>query len=219
MPRAGCPDWRYDRDAGALRRLASRSEAFLHGVLLHQWPAPTLAPDTRPLHLHLFQGSPPRKVPYYAGNYRGDPRWFCLVDFNVGVRSDPLVGVPAAQVPRQVRLLGGAIADAIKSVEAQFASAPGMAAAIRAATVARLAASAFVNFLTIHPYVDGNGHVARGLVTSLMFHFGYVAAGWRVDPRPDHPDYPQMIYEHRRGQTAALENYFLSIMSVATTDP
>jgi Fic/DOC family len=71
---------------------------------------------------------------------------------------------------------------------------------------------AFVRFLTIHPYVDGNGHVARALLNLALFRFGFVAKGWPIDPRPAFPEYPEMIAHHRRGQRDYLEQFVLSCL-------
>jgi Fic family protein len=79
----------------------------------------------------------------------------------------------------------------------------------------KLACSAFVTFLTVHPYADGNGHTARALLWLLLFRFGYVPSGWTIEPRPSILDYGTLIAQHRRGIRDPLEQYVLKRISLA----
>jgi len=67
----------------------------------------------------------------------------------------------------------------------------------------------FVEFLTIHPYADGNGHAARFVIWSLLGRYGYWPRRWTVDPRPPDPPYGTMIAEYRGGNPEPLEKYVL----------
>jgi Fic family protein len=91
-----------------------------------------------------------------------------------------------------------------------------MTPAQRAVAVVKLACYAFVAFLTVHPYADGNGHTARALLWIVLMRFGYVPNEWTIEPRPlTAPDYSTMIAEHRRGRPEPLEQYVLTRLSLA----
>jgi hypothetical protein len=39
-------------------------------------------------------------------------------------------------------------------------------------------------FLRIHPFANGNGHVARLMVTAILGRYGYWPRRWTIDPNP-----------------------------------
>ena len=72
-----------------------------------------------------------------------------------------------------------------------------------------IAARAFQELLTIHPYANGNGHVARFLVWLLLGRYGYWPNSWTIDPRPNVLNYSAAISGHRRGNPVLLERLIL----------
>ena len=66
-------------------------------------------------------------------------------------------------------------------------------------------AALFVYFLEIHPYANGNGHMARLLVIALFGrHDLFVNSRWDLHPRPAEPQYTQAIASYRNNDKAPL---------------
>jgi fido (protein-threonine AMPylation protein) len=178
-------------------------------------PADTVVRDTRPIHLRLFRDLAPPGHEYYAGNYRGSHQK-CLrkyevriVDSATGKVVDDQVGAPADTVLVEMAKFGSAIASAVSDLEAAtFASDSD-----RIIAIVKVSCEAFVRFLTVHPFFDGNGHVARALLFIMLRQFGYSPVNWTVDPRPPFPTYSEMIYKHRRGDKAPLEQFMLGCIA------
>jgi len=127
-----------------------------------------------------------------------------------------MVGANASNVHGEINRLGAAIIKTVDQIEQAIGAVPRpMPPPQRAIAVVKLACHAFVAFLTVHPYADGNGHTARALLWVLLMRFGYVPSEWTIDPRPGVPEYGTMIAEHRRGKPDLLEQYVLARLSLA----
>ncbi len=72
-----------------------------------------------------------------------------------------------------------------------------------------LACRLFVRFLTIHPYANGNGHIARFLLTGLLKRQGYRLKAFPIEPRPADPPYSDLIKLYRDGKVEPFERYIL----------
>ena len=73
--------------------------------------------------------------------------------------------------------------------------------------VAVFAATILERFFTIHPYVNGNGHMGRLVVWLLLTKYGFPPKSWTVDERP--PGYIGLIDEHRAGKTKPLAAFII----------
>lgn len=159
--------------------------------------------DTRPLHRRLFAGLAPPGLPEAAGTYRGTPgtplatagRAVFLAARRPGLRQrDPCP--PAEAVAPAMAALGqriGAIWDAAPQGDDAYAAL----------------AEVTHGFLSIHPYLDGNGHIYRLMAASLAPRLGLAPRpGWTLHPRPyDHlmslclqwyPDHPGLLAAYLR---------------------
>ena len=67
----------------------------------------------------------------------------------------------------------------------------------------------FSQYLIIHPYVNGNGHIARVLLTWIMARYGYWMIEFPIEPRPSEPEYSQLIFRYQNGQPEPLEQMVL----------
>jgi fido (protein-threonine AMPylation protein) len=123
------------------------------------------------------------------------------------------VGTPASKVFSEITRLGTAIVRMTVDIESALATGALADKNLRSIAVVRLACDAFVRFLTVHPFADGNGHTARALLWLILFQFGYKPDNWTIDPRPPFPAYPSLIAQHRRGDVAPLEQFVLSCIS------
>jgi fido (protein-threonine AMPylation protein) len=209
-----CPEWQYGRHTDCSRLLPASAATVLTAIQAGKYPVTKFAQDTRPIHLTLFTGLTPHGFDYYAGNYRGSHH-ICLKTYEVKIVGDSLVGTKAAKVKSEIERLGKLIVSSVDKIDKALGEQiRPMTPAQRTVAVVKLACSAFVSFLTVHPYADGNGHTARALLWLLLFRFGYVPSGWTIDPRPSIPDYGALIAQHRRGVRDPLEQYVLQRISM-----
>ena len=72
-----------------------------------------------------------------------------------------------------------------------------------------LACQVFELVLRIHPYVNGNWHVARFVLLAILGRYGYWPRDLTIDPRPGYPDYLAMIIAYRDGNPRPLEEFIL----------
>jgi fido (protein-threonine AMPylation protein) len=160
--------------------------------------------DTRPFHSHLFKELCPPDYSYFAGHYRGEG-FHCLKHYAVVIQGDPLVGVPPDAVSGRMAELAVTIRAGLAGFDEAFRVPKSQVShAQRLVYVVAFACRIFVEFLTIHPYANGNGHMARfGLVT-ILARYGLILTGWSIDPSPA-PPYAELIARHRRGEPHLLE--------------
>ena len=183
--------------------------------LLRERPPTELLVDTRPIHKLLFQELCPADQRYYAGHYRGE-KFRCLESYPVGIRSDLRVGHPPERVSGAMAAFGHSIEVDLAGVDAAHAQPESrLSAADKLIFAVAFACRMFVQFLTIHPYANGNGHVARWMLNVAMWRHGYRVNNFPVEPRPPDPPYTEMIYRYRNGEVEILEGYILKNTSVA----
>lgn len=155
-------------------------------------------------HKYLFRGLAPASCSYIVGNYRG-AKFPCLVDYEVRVAGDSRVGVPSVLVPYFMKQFDAEIATAISEFNARSSSGK-LNATVLLTQYVSILAKFLVKFLTIHPYVNGNGHSARLMVWILLARFGLWPKEWPLD---ESPSYGSHITAHRDGNTAPLEQFIL----------
>jgi hypothetical protein len=196
------PLLRRNLQADALARgdLAARCMAI--AAELAALPAPARRArliDTRPLHRHLFGDL----APEVAGLYRGTPgsavqnaaRAVFLARRRPGLRARDPCTEPQAVGPAMAALGDriGALWDHPARGDAGFDALAGVTH----------------GFLSIHPYLDGNGHIYRLMATTLAPRLGLTPrAGFTLHPRPyDHlmslslqwfPDHPGLLSAYLR---------------------
>lgn len=79
--------------------------------------------------------------------------------------------------------------------------------------VVALASRVFEALLRIHPYVNGNGHIARLIVWCILGRYGYWPLRWTIDPRPTFPEYTVAIKEYRSGNPDMLERMIMQCLT------
>ena len=208
----GCPDWRYDSVPGYAADLQARHAALLVRLRQNRLNAREVGPDCRAIHRDFFADVAPTGLKYYAGNYRGSA-FRCLKNQEVFVRGDPRVGAKPADVKPEMARLGERVLRAIRFLDTyKKASTEPAAEEARLHAVVNLVASLFQQFLTVHPFLDGNGHMGRFLVSLLLHRYGYSPTPelWRIDPRPEISGYSTAISAHRDGNTEPLERIILA---------
>lgn len=167
-----------------------------------------LLADTRPLHSEIFRDLCPPDHDYFAGHYRGED-FYCLKFCRVGIKEDPRVGYAPEHVLSTMGAFARLIRSEIEATDSLFALPDSLLPA--GAKLTKAVASAcriFVDFLTIHPYVNGNGHIARLLLTAMLRRYGLRLLGFPIEPRPG-PPYLDLIRHYRNGQTEPFERFIL----------
>lgn len=202
----GCPSWEYDNIVGSRDTIRDRASHLLLRLRADLGECSIVASDTRNSHAELFTGLTPANHDYYAGHYRGEA-YRCLQHYRVHIVSDPLVGTNPEDVLGEMAQLGSDVLDAISALDA-FVSTRRSRVAILIQVV-RVAARVFAQFLTTHPYANGNGHAGRLIVCALLGRYGFWMKRWTVEPRPLDPPYSPAIADYRRGYISALEKFIL----------
>jgi len=68
-------------------------------------------------------------------------------------------------------------------------------------------------FLRIHPYANGNGHIARYCLTAILGRFGCWLTTFHIEPKPNNPQqYAMLLMAYRRGNRLPLERFILQCL-------
>lgn len=135
--------------------------------------------DTRSVHRKLYEQFVPPDAPYFAGTYRGVPGtklelYWPAIDLKIGEKSH----APKTCHPKYVADEMDKLAEQIGRFPQQQPSFAHTAAEIT--TIWR-------NFLKVHPYANGNGHVSRLMLYALARLKGLGLKNWTINPNP-YPD-------------------------------
>ncbi len=203
-----CPHWEY-KDHAFSHVLAPRSVQLLMHLRAGKLPANNVIADNRPQHGHLFAELTPIECPYFAGHWRGEV-FRCLRYCNVGIEADDAVGAPAEFVSAEIDIF---VKNALKLLEGIDAADKAPSVLIsdeqKLSYLVAFSCSVFVEFLRIHPFANGNGHLARLIIWSLLARFGYWPKKWPLNNRPPDPPYSTLIRNYRIGHREELELFVL----------
>jgi fido (protein-threonine AMPylation protein) len=203
LPAQPCPDWEYRNHPQYATVVPARALELMGTLTTDKVEAAATAIDTRRAHKKLFSEVTPLGHAYYAGHYRGED-FPCLKTCEVGVTGDPRVGELPYRVAFRMRRLSSFIRDIITALDAETPITTKEELQRLVVFISR----SFVDFLTIHPYVNGNGHAARTIMCSIMLHYGFPPV-WRIDSHPQDPEYTMLISQHRSGNPEPLQRYIL----------
>lgn len=209
MHPADCPWWEY-KDHPHASAVAIRCEAILHRLESGALPIDASLRETKALHKEIFENLTPPTCPYFAGNYRGEG-YRCLRHLEVRVRGDSRVGTKPAQVMAELaNLRSNILSGGLKALDEAF-GLPGEKLPLVHKTyyVVKFACRLLVEFLRIHPYANGNGHVGRLVVWLVLARFGYWPREWPLD---EHPPYDDLLSRFRDGNVQPLEDFVLKAL-------
>lgn len=203
-----CPEWTTE-DPGKLPFIADAARSAAD-FIVRQGPKRYLLNhgDLKEWHRKLFEKVVP--VPYYAGHYRGqDPLRPCL-DGDAWVGSN--MGTPPSLVAQEMSKFSAGLE---KSTRATDEFVDGGASALMCLKAAvHLAAFAGGSIIRIHPFVNGNGRIARFAMNFFLYRY------LRKIPfalnRPPHIDYGLASeIAMRDGNYTALYQYLLQIIALS----
>lgn len=208
-----CPAWEYDQHPRRAEVLKRTTAETLGALAVGSLDTAAVAVDTRIIHRHLFSELIPPGYDYYAGHYRGE-NYRCLLYYRVHVPGDPHVAYEPSSVwlgmREAARVIrdGLAVLDANRDIPDVLIPRPQ-----KVLQVVVFACRVFEFFLRVHPYTNGNGHVARLLVWCLLGRYGYWPRSWPVEPKPSDPPYTQLIVAYRNGNREPLEEFVLKTIA------
>jgi hypothetical protein len=207
----GCPPFEYDNLPGWDAALAARSKTALLRLRATSPPEVLIiGKDGRPVHERYFAGLTPTGCEYYAGHYRGE-NFPCLKNYLVQIPNDSLVGHPPDRVATDMNLFASDFVNIVSDSDFVWAvNNRVVTPAEKLYRVVQLGVGMFVYFLQIHPYANGNGHLARFFLIAYLARYNIFLARWPMHPRPSDPPYSECIRRYRRGDRTPLEGFVLS---------
>ncbi|MET3513040.1 fido (protein-threonine AMPylation protein) [Pseudacidovorax sp. 1753] len=168
--------------------------------------------STRTWHRFLFEEVVHSRNSGYAGNYRGS-NFFYLIAYEVsfGKKGDPpdpaKQGKRAAEVARAMVDLHRSLISEIGKLRIEFAQNQNLTIENKLQAWSRMTATFFAEFLAIHPYANGNGHMSRLLVWCLFRMAGLRCVIWNVPTRNAWPT-DEAIFLFRKGNKQPLIDAF-----------
>lgn len=207
-----CPSWEYSNHPEKTSIIQKELKSILFDLRNDKLDFLSSVADTRSIHHKLFWQLIPDDYDYYAGHYRGED-FRCLKEYRVGVRFDPRVGFAPDTVISSIDTLAQNVDKVIKKLDEMMAIPDKtMALKDKLVKIVKIACRFFEVFLRIHPYANGNGHIARFCLCTLLGRYGFWPTTWTIDPRPQIPNYTQLIVDYRNGNTVPLESYIMSTL-------
>ena len=203
IPLQRCPEWDYRDHPQYVTLVPARAQELKGTLSTDKIASATTAMDTRHAHRKIFTDLTPVSYSYYAGHYRGES-FECLKKCDVGVNGDPRVGERSYRVAFRMRRLSSFIRDVITALDKEKP----ITTKVELQRLVVFVSSSIVDFLTVHPYVNGNGHAARIIMCAIMLHCGFESP-WPIDSRPPDPQYITLISQHRSGNPEPLQRYIL----------
>lgn len=163
--------------------------------------------DTRSAHQYMFEGTTPDNCAYFAGNYRGAPYPY-LATYQVEIAGYP--GCSYELVHKQMYSFSNDIRVTLQEfykTMREWVGVP-LSNVEKILRYTELISHFFVKLLEIHPYANGNGHIARLVVWILLKKEGLSLDFWSIDERPA-PPLDFCIGAYREGKMDYLIKYFL----------
>ncbi len=191
------PGWSYD-DPGDQGRIAANCRRLLAHIRTEARARRTpTADDTRGWHAAIYHGC---AVPAasYAGNFRGDPFYPDLTDYEVGVGPTladgypERVGVWAADVAGALDVFFGRLHLAFAALDPHVRPGGRPKTVDLLHEVIALTTVVHGEWIRIHPFADGNGRTARIWAAYVSMRYGlpvYVT----LKPRPGDVAYARAV--------------------------
>lgn len=212
-----CPKkWDYDETPEKKAEVDRRCEAILVELRSGGIDFVGSAKDTRPTHLRMFQDETPPDCDYYAGQYRGAD-FRCLRYLRVNIGNDPLVGSPPDVVARELEVFKDVLDKGLAGQRIGHALPITQVSEVdKLLYLVDFVCLLLAEFMRIHPYANGNGHIGRYIVWSMLGLFGKWPLKWPLANRPADPPYSDCLRLYRRGQQDHLVKFVLGCIQPPT---
>ena len=176
-----CPKWESE-DSGKLPDIAQAASAIVDFIIRQNSKRYILGHgDLKVWHRELFNKVVP--VRYYAGNYRGVHAGRPCLDVQVGVGSN--LGTSPVEVEKEMKIFSAELESNTRATD-EFVDR-GAAPISRMQATAHMAAFAAGSVIRIHPFLNGNGRIAR--FTMNFFLYRYIGKMYFFINRPPGYDY------------------------------
>ena len=202
---AGFPEWNYEHYPSHDIR-EQRCVALLLDLAQGHLTLEVDGVETRPIHERMFTGMTEAGEEYFAGHYRGENYPF-LSDYRVVIGMDPRVGTDPALVATEMQVLAQGVTKVATILETDAAS--NLTQGDKLIRSVAMACALLVEFLRVHPYANGNGHVGRFLVWLALAKVGAWPRTWPLNDKVPMP-YPFLLTEYRDGNRQPLIQFVLS---------
>ncbi len=210
-----CPNgWEYKDEAGySLELVRKRTKNLLLVIRMSsQVGKLNAAMDSRQVHAAFFEDMTPSGFAYYAGHYRGE-KLRCLQEYEVHVPADPRVGHTAATVVAEMGDFATRLEATFVTVDYLLSLNGPVGNVAKLIHYVQVCAALFVEFLEIHPFANGNGHMARMMILALLARRDiYPTRRWNIDPRPLDPPYSNLIKRYRDGDKEPLVRFIIDAL-------
>jgi hypothetical protein len=204
MDQMKCNNWEYEDHPDAATVTSRCSDLLAH---LYDDPSSFNAFGycTKVGHKYIFRGVAPKACKYLAGNYRGTMG--CLKNYEVSAGKDSRVGYPSLVVAVSMASFETRLASSFAAYE-KLLQNPTVEKnpPLQLVHFLTMVSDFLVLFLSIHPYANGNGHMARLGVLVLLRRYNFWPKNWPLDERPN---YVSHIVEYRNGNKKPLIEFLL----------
>jgi hypothetical protein len=178
---AVCLPFEYEKHA-KYRHLPGRCEALRMEAHANKSLVSKHLADTRAAHKAEFSGLTPPSQEYMAGNYRGSD-YPCLKDYQVTI--DGFLGEVPSDVESAMHDFHVTFLDVLKRlIDIKNSQQPKLTESRFVEMMSSIVAEFYVLLLRIHPYADGNGHMARLLGYMICLELGRRPKNWPLHKRP-----------------------------------
>lgn len=207
MPNNPHSGWEYKSFPSYSQVLPGRAKTLLRELRSGHLAGVDVCCDNRPQHCYFFEGLTPIGHEYFAGHYRGE-NYSGLKHYDVGIDGDSRVGVRCDLVVKTMQHFAIEIRSSINILQtANQQHQSHLTGVQRLLYIVRVACKYFVEFLRIHPYANGNGHMGRFMIFGFLSVFGVWPKKWPLNDRPPDPPYSGLISRYRDGDCEPLEKF------------
>jgi fido (protein-threonine AMPylation protein) len=188
--------WEYTQRGNHHRILSAEAARLMDELRGGKIDIISVLKDSRPIHKRFFSQLAPRDMKYLAGGYRGTNKG-ALKNYRVKIRGNPLVGSLPERVLPEIDRFGIAAEKALIRLDGIHQD-KAISADERIAISVEIACRLVAEFLLIHPYVNGNGHVARFMLIGILARYGHWLKSFDLHPAPFVPSYGDSIGAYQR---------------------
>ncbi|MEM9447826.1 MAG: Fic family protein [Cyanobacteria bacterium P01_E01_bin.6] len=189
------PSWEYKDYPQCQRVLLEKTNSLYRSLWRNELDIKQVLVDTRSIHQHLFSELTPLNLEFVAGHYRGED-YEELKNWHVGIKGNRLVGCPPELVIQVMGMFRQRINNGLSLLD-EICQTKNYSERLKATNL--FACETFVKMTQIHPYVNGNGHIARFMLIAVFKQYGFTVKNFPIDPRPKDSRYIEFLRLYEQG--------------------